>query len=165
MSFFGESVPKSVTSKHPGIGPEVREELFGEYMGRKAKEKEPNILKSTAAGALAGVFAAHGTDEIKNAMKHKITDMLKNKKTGKDIFSKAQSMALNIIKKMLPEASHVPLLKNYSKGKLTAVLAGIGAAYGFNKAVTSAMEQDRAKNYRGDKSKLRKDLAIRLSEQ
>jgi len=165
MSFFGESIPKSVTSKHPGISPEIREELFEEYMGRKSTEHKSDILRTTASGAVAGVFAAHGIDEAKKVMKRKVMDMLKNKKTGKDIFSKAQSMALNIIKKMLPDASHVPLLKNYSKGKLTAALAGIGAVYGFNRAMTSAMEQDRAKGYRSNKSRMRKELAVRLSEQ
>jgi len=153
---FGESIPKEITSKHSGIGPESRLDMFQEYMKRKATEKPVDIVKSTVSAAMAGGFFGHALDETKEAVKKKLLTMVSS--NPHNIVSKAQKMALDIL-------GDTPVIRKYTKTKLIAMLAGIGAVYGFNRSMTSAMEQDRAKSIKGNTKKLRRELAIRLSEQ
>jgi hypothetical protein len=146
MSLFGEPLPKHITSKHSGISPKLREELFADYIDRKANEKKTDVLKATVSAALAGGLAGH-------VIKKKITEVANSKATG--VMSRAQKAALNFIGTIAP---------GVKKSRVIALLAGVGAVYGFNRAMTSAMEQDRAKKIQGDKAKIRRELAIRLSE-
>jgi hypothetical protein len=163
MSNFGESLPKSITSKHSGIDPKMRELLFSEYVNRKSREKDTKISKAVIAGAASAGVLAHFADEAKEQVKKKISEILKTKDSG-SIFSKAQKMAVSLISKIIPSASEIPIIKGYSKNKLIAAMAGIGAAYSLNKALTSQHEKERARDIAGDKDKLKRELVAKLSK-
>ena len=152
---FGESIPKEITSRHSGINSEDRLDMFKDYMKRKSTEKPADVLKTTISAAMAGGLAGHAMDGTKEALKKKLLTIVSSNPNS--IVSKAQRMALDIL-------GDTPVIRKYTKTKLIAMLAGIGAVYGFNRSMTSAREQDRAKSIKGNTKKLRRELAIRLSE-